>query len=157
MTDQAVAIAALYERILERADRMPDGCWLWTGSLNSQGYGLISVGGVLFLVHRVALLARDGSIPDGHVADHTCHDPATCPGRKACLHRRCVNSAHLEPVTIAENSRRGAQQNRSTCKRGHRLSARRRGRKVVRCCRRCEALNRRARRDAARSIEVTSA
>lgn len=148
---------ATWERILQRVERTSEGCLRWKGSTNSRGYGLISVGGRLFLIHRVALIVRDGSIPTGLVGDHTCHDPAICAGGNTCLHRRCVNPEHLEPVTSPENCRRGVQQNRSTCKRGHRLTVRHRGHKPVRCCRTCEAIDRHARRVVARSIEVASA
>lgn len=132
----------IWSRIQERIAVDAGGCWIWQGSTNSKGYGLISSGGRVFLVHRVALLARDGAIEPGYVADHTCHDPATCAGGSTCHHRLCVNPAHLEAVTIAENSRRGAQQKRGTCKAGHRLTFRRRGTKLVRCCRQCESVSR---------------
>lgn len=124
------------------------GCHMWPGAKNSKGYGSITLPGTgqTILVHRLALLIRDGAIPAGHVADHTCHDPRTCTGGTACRHRLCVNPEHLEPVTVAENSRRGAQQNRATCKRGHLLGFRVRRGKAVRCCRRCEAIDRQERR-----------
>lgn len=137
-----------WERILERVQITPDGCWRWPGSTNSKGYGQISVSGPgSLLVHRVALIVRDGHIPDGMVGDHTCHDPEVCPGGPTCPHRRCCNPDHLESVTIGENSRRGAQQKRDLCKRNHPLGTRTRGGKPVRCCRLCEAIARRSSRD----------
>jgi hypothetical protein len=40
--------------------------------------------------------------------DHTCHNrDESCTGGVDCAHRRCINVEHLEPVTGAENTRRG--------------------------------------------------
>jgi hypothetical protein len=84
----------------------PGGCWLWTGQANKGGYGAFSVGsrydgnrrGVR--AHRWAYEALVGPIPEGLQLDHLCRNPP------------CVNPAHLEPVTHAENMRRWAQTNR---------------------------------------------
>ena len=72
-----------------------DGCWLWTGAVNSAGYGNIGVAGRNRVAHRIAWLLERGDLPAGLVCDHTCRTPA------------CVNPAHLEPVAHAENVRRG--------------------------------------------------
>ncbi|HZO31102.1 MAG TPA: HNH endonuclease signature motif containing protein [Chloroflexota bacterium] len=72
--------------------------------------------------HCVVWEWTHGPIPDGLQLDHTCHNAASaCPGGKSCLHRRCVNPAHLEPVTPLENQLRGmATRGRlDTCPNGH--------------------------------------
>lgn len=88
----------------------PDGCWLWTGYVEG-GYGRYGHGAER-LVHRLVYIELVGPIPEGLELDHTCRV------------RACCNPDHLEPVTHAENVRRGeglaAQQARQTeCKRGH--------------------------------------
>lgn len=100
---------------------MTDGCWLWTGRLTDQGYASFTRTGsrVPTKGHRWAYEYWVGPIPDGMVLDHTCHSFSDCPGGKTCPHRRCVNPAHLEPVTEAENKRRGAPQKRTHCPQGH--------------------------------------
>lgn len=70
-------------------------CLVWIGATNSKGYGLVTVEGTQHLAHRVAYEAEYGPIPEGHVLDHLCRV------------RNCVNPTHLQPVTIAENNRRG--------------------------------------------------
>lgn len=96
------------ERLMAQTKSGPDGCVLFTGTLSKRGYGQISVDGVNTLAHRAAYTLTVGPIPDGMDLDHTCHNrDASCLGGPTCLHRRCVNVDHLEPVPGAENTRRG--------------------------------------------------
>lgn len=68
-----------------------DGCWLFTGSANTNGYGLISVNNSRQLAHRVAYELLVGPIPAAMVLDHVCHQT------------RCVKPDHLRPVTQKQN------------------------------------------------------
>lgn len=83
-------------------------CWIWTAGLNAYGYGAFNTPGFQWKAHRFAYELLVGRIPEGKQLDHTCHngDP-DCPGSRRCLHRRCVNPFHLEPVTHRENLLRG--------------------------------------------------
>lgn len=105
----------------------PDaGCWAWAGALNSQGYGSVGVGdGVTALAHRASWEAANGPIPEGAQIDHTCHnaDPE-CEGGTTCAHRKCINPAHLEPVTQSENLRRAYRSRtvRDECRNGHEMT-----------------------------------
>ena len=89
-------------------------CLLWIGSTNNRGYGLVQVDGKLELAHRVSYEAAYGPIPDGLPLDHLCRT------------RNCVKPEHLEPVTHAENQRRGrlaaAIQVGDTCINGHEIT-----------------------------------
>lgn len=88
----------------------PSTCIIWTGALNSRGYGCFGVGGVSQLAHRVAWEAVNGPIPDGLTVDHV-----------ECRNRRCVRPDHMELVTSAENARRAHRQT-EFCVAGHPLS-----------------------------------
>jgi hypothetical protein len=81
-------------------------CWLWTGALNSRGYGAWGVDGRSRSTHRVAYESLVGPIPDGLTIDHLCRE------------KRCCNPAHLEPVTVGENTRR-ARELITRCPQGH--------------------------------------
>lgn len=84
------------QRIVSRVDIDPEtGCWVHRLTGDRQGYGRITYRGQAWKVHRLAYTAFVGPIPDGLVIDHLCRNT------------RCANPAHLEPVTNAENVRRG--------------------------------------------------
>ncbi|NWN89184.1 MAG: HNH endonuclease [Micrococcaceae bacterium] len=96
-------------RFLTKVDKSKGGCWLWIGYLNRSGYGTFGVNGKAMLAHRWSYEHYIGPIPDGLDIDHLCRV------------RHCVNPAHMEPVTNAENIARspihyGA---RTRCKNGH--------------------------------------
>jgi len=74
-----------------------DACWLWTGKITSEGYGTLSVDGEVRLVHRWIYEQTRGKIPSPLQPDHLCRV------------RHCANPSHLELVTSAENTRRGAR------------------------------------------------
>jgi hypothetical protein len=95
-------------KLAERTAPGPKGCVLYTGYITGGGYGQISVNGTQKLAHRAVYELTVGPIPEGMELDHTCHNrDASCMGGTTCLHRRCINVDHLEPVTGAENTRRG--------------------------------------------------
>ena len=116
----------------------PSGCWHWTGARvkptasrpNGGGYGFFRADGRSQLAHRVSYAHHVGPIPEGMTIDHTCHKAdGSCPGGgRDCMHRRCVNPAHLEAVTQRVNNGRGmgtsADNARKTeCVSGHPFSA----------------------------------
>ncbi len=83
-------------------------CWLWNGTVNTNGYGTFGVGGRsgrLVYAHRWSYEWFVGAIPDGLTIDHLFRVPL------------CVNPDHLEPVTLSENSRRKPL--KQYCLRGH--------------------------------------
>jgi hypothetical protein len=115
------------ERAFRRVDRSEDtDCWIWTGPVQNQGYGHISLGpGWHELAHRFfyeRLVGRP--IPDGMVLHHVCHN------------KLCVRPDHLECVTVDEHRQLHTKMH---CKHGHPMTGdnvylRRSG---VRQCRAC--------------------
>lgn len=74
------------ERVIENER----GCLVWQGGLQSKGYGCIGVRGA----HVFVWEEQHGAIPTGMTIDHL------------CCEKRCLNTAHMEIVTRAENTRR---------------------------------------------------
>lgn len=105
------------ERFWAKVDRRGRvECWPWTASTaGNQGYGRIRVGERDVLAHRFAYELLRGPIPEGLDIDHLCRN------------RRCVNPAHMEPVTRTENTMRGESPNarnarKTHCAKGHPLT-----------------------------------
>lgn len=108
-------------RLLTRMSPQPSGCIHYTGLLRADGYGrLTGPDSRQHPVHRLAYELLVGPIPAGLTLDHLCHNQDEgCSGGSSCLHRRCINVDHLEPVTIGQNTRRGGNARKTHCKRGH--------------------------------------
>ena len=123
-----MADASIADRFWEKVDKSGD-CWLWMAARQPTGYGRFGwAKGDVRMAHRVAYEFLVGPIPAGLVIDHLCRNPS------------CVNPAHLEPVTIAENNARGIGRQPDThCRRGHLFTPestyrRPNGRKTCRTC-----------------------
>jgi hypothetical protein len=76
-------------------------CWEWQGAITTAGYGQMRFDGRLSHAHQVAFQIHGGVVPEGMELDHL------------CANRRCVNPAHLEPVTHGENIRRAVRRRRA--------------------------------------------
>lgn len=85
-------------------------CWLWTASVDKDGYGVFSVtlppdGGPArqrhTRAHRFVWESELGSLPRGMMVMHSCDTP------------RCVNPAHLSLGTALDNNGDAAAKGRS--------------------------------------------
>ena len=76
----------LYKRV-----RKTEGCWLWQGSLNPKGYGMMSIDSRPRLVHRISWQVAHGPIPGGAFVLHKCDNPI------------CVRPDHLFLGTQQDN------------------------------------------------------
>lgn len=105
-----------------------DECWLWQGTVTLRGYGRLRKDGIYYPAHRISYEIHYGEIPEGLVIDHLCHnrDPE-CNASTECLHRSCVNPAHLEAVPERVNILRGKgvcaiAAHKTHCPQGHPLA-----------------------------------
>lgn len=112
-------------RFIRKTKEQPNGCWHLSTRVRKDGYSDITVQGKHQLGHRVSYEHFIGPIAEGLELDHLCHTAdETCAGGFSCTHRRCVNPAHLEPVSHRVNSLRGRSQfaknaAKTHCLRGH--------------------------------------
>ena len=127
-------------RFNQKHKEVKSGCWEWTACLSPQGYGQFWDGNTYCLAHRFSYEIKNGKIPKGLVIDHLCRNPC------------CVNPEHLECVTMAENTRRGALHDvirekhrmQTHCMRGHpldgdNLSTKRNGHRGCKKCQKMKA------------------
>jgi hypothetical protein len=154
------------KRFWEKVDTSagPDGCWPWLATITYRGYGHFKLHGHLVVAHRVAYELTVGPVPDQTVLDHLCHTrDKECAGGVACPHRRCVNPDHLEPVTVAENIRRGRmldlRAKKTHCPAGHEYTPENTylNKRGARGCRTCVRLAGRARRETQRTYSTAIA
>lgn len=140
-TTTAYGDPRLPSRFWAQVKKQTNGCWHWTGTIHRKtGYGQYAVGSATngtkttVNAHRhiyeelVAKLIPRGE--EGHMqVDHECHNRSkSCQGGPSCLHRRCVNPAHLYARDAKSNSGRSkhaaASKNRAMthCAAGHLLA-----------------------------------
>lgn len=98
------------ERFMLYVEKLPNGCWFWTGARsrgkgNRKWYGSFRLGKRTVRAHRFAAEVLGlQPCPDGHHRDHL------------CAFSLCVNPAHLETVTREENQARKMDDiNRAPC------------------------------------------
>jgi hypothetical protein len=103
---------AVRRRFDAKCQPTENGCMLWTGQIDKDGYGTFTDTGRRWRAHRWIYEQCFGPMPKGLVTDHKCRV------------RNCVNPSHLEAVTIRENVLRGdtlpaREVAKAFCLRGH--------------------------------------
>lgn len=104
--------------ISSQCTKNSDGCWIWPGAKNADGYGVVRHSGTPTYVHKLTYKLYTGSdAPARAVLDHTCRN------------RSCCNPSHLVPASSKDNTLKNGSKaptainaRKSACKNGHELS-----------------------------------
>lgn len=124
----AINIDLFWHKIKDRKIINENGCWLFTGSIDSiLGYGRIQIYAVRLHVHRIAC-AKFHNLNLKDKKQFACHK---------CENRNCFNPEHLYVGDNTDNQRDVWKDNR--CKNGHDLTIHGRtgtysGRRFCRIC-----------------------
>lgn len=105
------------DRFMEKIELITEsGCWIWTGSVDGNGYAQISHMGKVVHASYVSHILFTGPVPDGHDICHRCDVI------------ECVNPAHLFSGTVTDNMLDSVKKGRhywakrTHCKNGHELT-----------------------------------
>ena len=88
------------DRFWSQVNKIPGGCWLWTGCRDRLGYGKMGVIRKIWLTHRIAMTLAGHNIA-GLCVLHHCDNPP------------CVNPDHLFLGTRGDNNSDRAKKGRS--------------------------------------------
>lgn len=78
-----------------------DGCWVWIGQRDKDGYGVFGVGGKKLKAHRISYELHKGQLTSSILVQHKCDN------------RPCICPDHLEPGVPKSNAVDRAQKGRS--------------------------------------------
>ena len=101
-------------RFMAHVLKVPEGCWEWTASKNSDGYGQFKFEHNMLKAHRISYRIYEGPITPGLSIAHSCDNPG------------CVNPKHLKMVTHQVN-----MDDREAKGRGHNKAGEANGRSIL--------------------------
>lgn len=101
------------DRFLSHVNKTDDGCWLWTGYKDKDGYGKTKLNNHTIRANRLSWILYNGEIPAGMCVCHSCDVPS------------CANPKHLWLGTMADDMKdrdlkgRHGQSSKTHCPNGH--------------------------------------
>jgi hypothetical protein len=93
--------------LLAMSEKQPNGCYVWLGRKDADGYGRFKVNNKVIGVHRRVAILAFGEPQLKQVAMHSCDNPS------------CINPQHLSWGTVLDNQRDKVSKNRQAKGRNH--------------------------------------
>ncbi len=90
----------MHDIIKDNIKILPNGCWSWQRSKNTDGYGTVYHNKIIYSTHRLAYELFIGEIPKSLHVLHSCDNPS------------CCNPKHLRVGTNYDNVRDRQSKNR---------------------------------------------
>ena len=81
------------EYLLSQTKKNKQGCWIWQGKTDKDGYPRVSINKIKCRLVRGIYAHYKGTIPDNLVVRHV-----------VCRNPKCINPDHLELGSIADNN-----------------------------------------------------
>ena len=105
----APPVRPLDERLMGKARLGANGCWLWTGNTDKDGYGIMGIRrSSQYRAHRVAYEIFVDEIPAGMFVCHACDTPS------------CINPEHLFVGSAKDNMKDMWRKGRKIAPKGER-------------------------------------
>ena len=108
----------LKEKLLKYHEKLPNGCWRWTRSVSSSGYGFIQDKGIQYAAHRASMMIfKPLEYKTFLMVLHKCNYP------------RCINPDHLYCGTGSDNQKDSVksgthgESSKTYCVHGHEYTA----------------------------------
>lgn len=99
----------LKDRFLSKVKILPNGCWIWNGARDGNGYGHFGKDGRVQLAHRVSYELFIGPIPLRKYIYHHCDNPS------------CICPEHLFPGSAIDNAQDAAKKGHMSHSKIHKL------------------------------------
>jgi hypothetical protein len=96
---------SLEDRLEKLSSRNENGCLIFTGHIDKDGYGQVSLKCKTLHVHRAVWIDKNGPIPEGMIVGHLCDDKYPTDSNE---NRKCFELSHLCLMTIKENIQRAS-------------------------------------------------
>ena len=87
-------VEAAIDRLFDKVVEYPDGCQLFEGATDGQGYGKLAFGGSTLKTHVLSYLYYRGDIPEAMDVCHSCNVKNCCNPDHLYLGSRSINVQH---------------------------------------------------------------
>jgi len=97
---------SIKERLMDRIKIDKNGCWIWQGTIDKDGYGKIQYIKKGYRANRLSYMIFKGEIPKGMLVLHSCHNPK-------CINPKCLhlgnNDLNMKEMVESNRQAKGSK------------------------------------------------